>query len=139
MAFTDNQSGCTVIQGTCPAKIELAGTVVVGDSIGYSSGWKRALATAGTAIGHVCVAGEPGVSGDTITVYFGPCVLAGTRFEGATAGALLYQAEGSANGEYTETAPTTSSDLATVIGSVLEEGTTYDTIMITPNLVQVVV
>ena len=109
MAFADAQTAAIIKEATCPAKITLAGTVTRGDAIGYSSGWKRALATAGSVVQLRGVAGEDGVSGDEIVAYFGPSIVA-DRISGATAGNPIYVAEGSDNGKYTETAPSTSSD-----------------------------
>jgi hypothetical protein len=76
-----------------------------------------------------CVAGEDGVSGQTITVYFGRCVIGGARFSGATAAGEVYVAEGSDNGKYTQTAPSTSGDYNTVQGVALDA----TTLIITPN------
>ena len=42
MAFADTQTGGTIIDGSGAAEITLAGTVVKGDAMGYSAGWKRA-------------------------------------------------------------------------------------------------
>jgi hypothetical protein len=99
-------------------KITLSGTVVTGDILGYSSGWKRALATTGTAIQGLLIAMENGVSGDEISACRG-CVLEGARLSGGTAGAVLYVAEGSDNGKYTETKPTTAGDCDTAVGFML--------------------
>lgn len=93
--------------------IVLSGTVNAGDLIGYDSGWKQALATVGTVIDGRFVALEPGVSGDIIEV--APAAII-DGFTGITLGAAIYGAEGTSNGEYTETAPTTGSDLNTIIG-----------------------
>ncbi len=100
--------------GRC--RITLAETVKQGDALGYSSGWKRSLATVGTVIPCELIALEAGISGDVIEAAAGG-VLGG--FTGGTPGSALYQAEGSAYGEYTETKPTTGSDIDTVIGRIL--------------------
>ncbi len=100
--------------GRC--RITLAETVKQGDALGYSSGWKRSLATVGTAIPCELIALEAGISADVIEAAVGG-VLGG--FSGGTPGSALYQAEGSAYGEYTETKPTTGSDIDTVIGRIL--------------------
>ena len=97
-------------------KITLSGTVKAGDALGYSSGWKQALATTGTAIQTELIALEPGVSGDEIEVC-ATAVIGG--FSGGTPGGSVYQAEGASNGEYTETAPSTSGDVNTIIGVIL--------------------
>jgi hypothetical protein len=118
MALTDGQSAGSITDAWGTVKITLAGTVVVGDVLGYSSGWKRALATTGTAIQGLLVAMEDGVSGDEISACRG-CVLAGSRLSGGTAGAALYVAEGSDNGKYTETIPSTTGDCTTAVGFML--------------------
>lgn len=135
MAFTDSGINCSVLESSMPQKITLGAACKAGDALGYDSGWKLALATTSSVVQLRCVAGEDGASGDIITAYFGPCVLGGERFTGATAGALIYVAEGSASGDYTETIPSTSGDATTQAGLVLYEGTTYDTILVTPNYV----
>ena len=119
MAFADAQANGTIDYGEDEAEITLAGAVKLGDAIGWSSGWKRALATAGSVIQLRCVAKEDGSSGQKIKAYFGKVGISGSRFSGGTAGAALYVAEGSDNGKYTETAPSTSSDANTVVGYVL--------------------
>jgi len=93
----------------------LAGTVTKGDCLGYSSGWQRSLGTTGGVIPFRAVAAEDGVSGQVIKVYFGETVVGG-RFSGATAGGALYVAEGTSNGQYTQTLPSTSGDLTSVAG-----------------------
>ncbi|MFH1650892.1 MAG: hypothetical protein ABID87_02140 [Chloroflexota bacterium] len=113
MAFADPGTGRIVEQGEGLVKITLAEAVKAGDILGYSSGWKRALATAGTAIQGRLVAGEDGASGEEITAYR-RAVVGG--YTGGTAGNPVYVAEGSDYGEITETKPTTSSDCDTVIG-----------------------
>lgn len=119
MSFADSQANALLDYGEDEAEITLAGTVVVGDAIGWSNGWKRALATVGTAIQLRCVAKENGVSGQNIMAYFGKVLISGSRFAGGTAGAALYVAEGTDNGEFTETAPTDTGDCDTVVGYVL--------------------
>jgi len=119
MAFADSQSNAIIDYGEDGDSIMLAGAVAVGDAVGWSSGWKRALATTGTAIQLRCVAGEDGATGQRIKAYFGKTLISGTRFSGGTAGATLYVAEGTSNGKYTETAPSDSGDCDTVVGYVL--------------------
>ena len=98
-------------------KITLAGTCIAGDLLGYSSGWKRALATVGTAIQAKLIALEGGVSGDVIEVCR-EAVIDG--FTSGTAGGLLYLEEGAGvGGGYTETAPATTGDVNTIIGYIL--------------------
>ena len=119
MAFADGQSAGKIDYGEDGQLIELAGTVKIGDAVGWSSGWVRALATTGTAIQMRCVAGEDGASGQKIRAYFGKTLLNGSRLSGGTAGSALYVAEGTDNGEYTETAPTTTGDCDTVVGYMI--------------------
>jgi hypothetical protein len=98
-------------------KITLSGTVIAGDCIGYASGWKRALATVGTAIQTKLIALEGGVSGDVIEVCR-EAVIDG--FTSGTVGGLLYNEEGAGvGGGYTETAPATTGDVNTIIGYIL--------------------
>jgi hypothetical protein len=129
MAISDAQSGAKIPYGAEGAVIELAESgIKKGDALGYSGGWKRALATAGSVIQMRCVAGNDGESGEKITGYFGTCLLGG-RLSGGTAGAALYVAEGSDNGKYTETAPTTSNDADKIVGYML----TATLAALTPN------
>jgi len=98
-------------------KITLSGTCIAGDLLGYSTGWKRALATVGTAIQAKLIAVEGGVSGDEIEACK-EAVVAG--FTGGTVGGLLYLEEGTGvGGGYTETAPATIGDVNTIIGYIL--------------------
>ena len=57
MAFADGQANAVVIPLSEDgiAQVTLAGTVVVGDAVGFSSGWKRALATTGSVVQLRCV------------------------------------------------------------------------------------
>jgi hypothetical protein len=114
MAFADAQAGGVIKEFSGKVEITLAGTVSTGDLLGYSSGWKRALGTAGGVIQARLVAGEDGVSGDVITAY-ALAVIDG-RYSGGTPGAVLYVAEGTDNGKATETLPTTQNDATTVVG-----------------------
>ena len=116
MAFSDPGKGRIVEQGEGLVKITLAEACKTGDILGYSSGWKRALATVGTAIQGRLVAGEGGASGDVITAYRRAVV---SGYSGGTAGNAAYVAEGTAYGEITETKPTTSGDCDTIIGYVV--------------------
>ena len=116
MAFADPGTGRIIEQGEGLVKITLAEACKAGDVLGYSSGWKRALATAGTAIQGRLVAGEDGASGDVITAYRRAVV---SGYSGGTAGNAVYVAEGTDYGEITETAPTTTDDCDTIIGYVV--------------------
>ena len=113
MAFADPGTGRIVEQGEGLVRITLAEAVKTGDILGYSSGWKRALATVGTAIQGRLVAGEDGASGDVITAYRRAVV---SGYSGGTDGNAVYVAEGTDYGQITETAPITSGDVNTVIG-----------------------
>jgi hypothetical protein len=97
--------------------ITLSGTVIAGDLIGYSSGWKRALATTGTAIVTRFVALEGGVSGDVIEVA-SVAVVGG--FTGGTLGGAVYNEEGAGvGGGYTESAPVTGGDVNVILGYII--------------------
>ena len=113
MAFSDPGTGRIIEQGEGLVKITLAEACKAGDILGYSSGWKRALATVGTAIQGRLVAGEDGASGDIVTAYRRAVV---NGYSGGTAGSAVYVAEGTDYGEITETKPDTSGDCDTVIG-----------------------
>ena len=98
-------------------KLTLSGTVIAGDLIGYNSGWVRALATVATAIQTRFVALEGGESGDVIEVA-NQAVVSG--FTGGTVGNPAYNEEGAGvGGGYTETAPSTTGDVDTVIGRII--------------------
>lgn len=122
MALTDAQSNATILQAIMPMEITLAGTVTKGDLIGYSAGWKRALATVGTAIHARLVALEDGVSADVITAA-PAAVIGGGRFTAATPGGRAYLEEGTGFGKYTETAPSTVGDIPYPIGLILDATT----------------
>jgi len=113
MAFSDPGKGRIIEQGEGLVKITLAEACKSGDILGYSSGWKRALATVGTAIQGRVVAGEDGASDDEITAYRRAVV---SGYSGGTAGNAVYVAEDTDYGEITETSPTTSGDCDTIIG-----------------------
>ncbi len=119
MAFSDPGKGRIVLdsgRGTEPEKVTLAEAVKAGDVLGYSSGWKRALATTGSVIQGRLVALADGANGDEVPVSANP-VIGG--YSGATPGSYVYVAEGSDNGQITETAPSTSGDANTIIGVAL--------------------
>ncbi len=133
MAFADPQVGRSVICGPGPAAptVTLAGTCVEGDVLGYSTGWKRSLGTAGSVINPQVIALKGGVSGDVIPVAT-VCVVKG--YTGGTPGGLIYCAEGADAGKVTDIIPTTQYDLLTVIGVLLAA----DTIAFNLSNVQVI-
>ncbi len=100
----------------CTITLKAAEVCRAGDLLGFSSGWMRALATVGTVIAGELVALEDGIGGDVIEA--AQLVVMG-GFTGATPGAPVYSAEGTAEGEYTETAPSTQFDIKTIIGRCL--------------------
>jgi len=116
LALVDAGTAATIYEGEGEGTLLISGTVVKGDILGYSSGWKRALATVATAIQGRCVAGEAGVSGQRIVVFWDRVVLGGSRFSGATVGGAVYVAEGTDNGEYIQAIPTDSGDCTKIIG-----------------------
>ena len=124
MALTEASPRNRTVRAAGPKfKITLAGTCVAGDALGHSSGWKRALATVGTAIQAKLIALEGGVSGDTIEVCR-EAVIDG--FTSGTAGGLVYLEEGAGvGGGYTETAPSTTGDVNTIIGYILSATKVY--------------
>lgn len=119
MPFADAQKDSVIKYGEDLATITLAGTATKGDILGFSAGWKRALATVSSVVQARCVASEDGVDNQKITAYFGTTVVEGERFSGATVGGALYVAEGTSNGMYTQTAPTTSGDANKIVGYML--------------------
>jgi hypothetical protein len=119
MAFADAQTGAEILDGDGQTTVELAGTVSKGDALGYSSGWVRALATVATAVQGRLIAGEDGVAGQRIVVYCDWALIGGSRFSGATRGGAVYVAEGTASGQYTQTAPTTTGDANKIVGYAL--------------------
>jgi len=119
MAFSDPGTGRVVVdsgRGTEPGKVTLAEDCQRGDVLGYSNGWKRALATAGSVIQGRLVALADGKSGEEVPVSANP-VIGG--YSGATPGGYVYVAEGANNGQITQTAPSTSGDANTIIGIAL--------------------
>lgn len=114
MTYTDDSTGGRVIKsGICPIIVTLAEGCKVGDLLGYNSGWYRALATTGTAIHAVLVAGQNGNTADKIVAY--PAAVVG-GISGATAGTHVYLAEGTSYGQTTQTAPSTTGDINAPIG-----------------------
>ena len=125
MALADAQIGGRIVQATGPVNITIkaSNSVRLGDIVGYSSGWVRALATVGGVIQGLLVAGEDGDAGETIVAY--QAALVDGRYTGGTVGARAYVAEGTDAGKITETAPTTQNDANTVIGTCLAADTYY--------------
>ena len=115
MAFADSKTGGLILEGSLPAEITLSESCSKGDALGYSSGWKKALATTGGVIQGRAVAAMDGKSGEKIVAYFGRVRLGG-RLSGMTVGNPLYVAEGTDAGQYTETVPSTSGDATKVVG-----------------------
>ena len=104
-------------------KVTLSGAVTAGDCIGYASGWKRALATVATAIQTKLIALEDGASGDEIEVTQSAII---SGFTGGTVGGLVYNEEGAGvGGGYTETAPSTTGDVNTILGYILDAATIF--------------
>ena len=69
MAFSDPGKGRIVLdsgRGTEPEKVTLAEDCKCGDVLGYSSGWKRALATTGAVIQGRLVALADGENGGEV-------------------------------------------------------------------------
>ncbi len=116
MAFSDPGKGRVILdsgRGTEPEKITLAEDCKSGDVLGYSSGWKRALATTGSVIQGRLVALRDGANGEEVPVSTNPVV---GGYSGATPGNYVYVDEGSNNGQITETAPSTTGDANTISG-----------------------
>jgi hypothetical protein len=122
MAFSDPAKGRQVQWSPGPSapNITLAAACKEGDVLGYSSGWKPALATVSSVIQGRLVALKNGLSGEVIPVSHTAVV---KGYSGATPGNPVYVAEGSSNGQVTETAPSTSGDANTIIGIVLAADT----------------
>lgn len=120
MAFSDPGIGRHVIVSPGPQApmVTVAEAVKEGDILGYSSGWKRALATVGTAIQGRLVALKDTPSGGLCPVaQF--CVVDG--YSGATPGGYVYVAEGSSYGKVTDTQPTTAGDINNRIGIAITD------------------
>ena len=119
MAFSDPGTGRVIVdsgRGTEPEKVTLAEDCKCGDVLGYSSGWKRALATTGSVIQGRLVALADGKSGGEVPVSANPVV---GGYSGATPGGYAYVAEGSDYGKITQTAPSTGGDANIIIGVAL--------------------
>src|SRR3972149_10576225 len=99
MAFAGPATGRNIVdsgRGTRPGTVTLAEACKAGDVLGYSSGWKRALATVGSVIQGRVVAPASGAIGDVIPVSPHPVVGGHT---GGTPGNPVYVAEGTDNGK----------------------------------------
>jgi len=119
MAFSDLGTGRVVRdsgRGTEPEKVTLAEDCKCGDVLGYSSGWRRALATTGSVIQGRLVALADGENGGEVPVSGNPVI---GNYSEATPGGYVHVAEGSDNGQITQTAPSTSGDADTIIGIAL--------------------
>jgi hypothetical protein len=119
MAFGDPGIGRSVLdsgRGTEPQTVTLAEACQVGDVLGYATGWKRALATTGSVIQGRLVALRKGAIGEQVPVSANPVV---GGYTGATPGGYVYVAEGSENGEITQTIPTDGGDATTIVGIAL--------------------
>ncbi len=119
MAFSDPGKGRVILdsgRGTEPGKVTLAGDCKCGDVLGYSSGWKRALATTGSVIQGRLVALADGKNGGEMPVSSNPVV---GGYAGATPGSYVYVDEGSNKGHITQTAPSTGGDANTIVGVAL--------------------
>ena len=119
MAFSDPGKGRVILdsgRGTEPEKITLAEDCECGDVLGYSSGWKRALATTGSVIQGRVVALADGKNGGEVPVSASPVV---GGYSGATPGGYVYVDERSNSGQITQTAPSTTGDANTIIGAAL--------------------
>ena len=122
MSFSDPAKGRSVIQSPGPEAyaVTVAEAVKEGDILGYSSGWKRALATVSSVINPQLIALKDTPSGGKCPVASEAIV---TGYSGGTPGGLIYLAEGTSYGQATDTAPSTTGDVKTVIG-VLMDATT---------------
>ncbi len=118
MAFSDPAKGRSVIQSPGPEApgVTVAEAIKEGDILGYSSGWKRALATVSGVIQGRLVALKDTPSGGKCPVAL-VCTITG--YSGATPGGYVYVDEGTNYGQVTQTAPSTTGDANTIIGIAL--------------------
>ena len=123
MAFADPGKDRQILNsgvGPGAPMVTLAGACKRGDVLGYSSGWKPALATVTTVVQGRLIALADGAAGDVIPV--SPRAVVG-GYTGATAGNPIYVAEAALLGQVTETIPATTNDATTVIGIALSDTT----------------
>jgi hypothetical protein len=115
MAFADPAKGRSVIQSPGPeaVAVTVAEDVKEGDVLGYSSGWKRALATSGSVIQGRLIALKDAKRGKACPVA-ARCTVTG--YTGATPGGYVYVDEGTNYGQVTQTAPSTTGDSNVIIG-----------------------
>ncbi|MBM4449030.1 MAG: hypothetical protein FJ015_07330 [Chloroflexi bacterium] len=118
MAFADPGKDRQILWSPGPQAptITLAAAVKRGDVLGYSTGWKKALATAGSVVQGRLVALADGAIEDVIPASH-IAIVGG--YSGATPGNYVYVDEGSNSGMITETAPSTQNDATTIIGIAL--------------------
>jgi len=118
MAFSDPGKDRQILWSPGPQAptVTLAAAVKRGDVLGYSTGWKKALATTGSVVQGRLIALADGAIGDVIPVSH-VAVVGG--YSGATPGNPVYVDEGSNSGMITQTIPDTTGDATTVIGLAL--------------------
>ena len=97
--------------------VTVAVAVKRGDVLGYSSGWKKAIATTGGVIqGRLVALADAAANGSCPVAHV--AVVGG--YSGATPGGYVYANEGTgSDGTVTQTAPSTSGDANTIIGIAL--------------------
>lgn len=122
MAFNDPRKDRQILWSPGPQAqgVTLALACKRGDVLGYSSGWKPALATTGSVIQGRLVALADGAAGAVVPVAH-IAVVGG--YSGATPGGYVYVDESTNNGGITQTAPSTSGDANTIIGMALSADT----------------
>jgi len=104
-----------VENGSQPVQVTLAAACKPGQLLGYSSGWKLANATVGTAIPAELIAGQAGAIGDKITC-FRRAVL-WDRDAPFTEGSLYYLDETTAGGVIiVGSLPATTGDINQMLG-----------------------
>jgi hypothetical protein len=133
MSFSDPGIGRIVIasgRSPEPGKVVLAEACKAGDVLGFSTGWKRALAAVGGVIQGRVIALKDGAAADEIPVSPDP-VIGG--YSGGTPGNPVYAAEGSDYGKVTETPPSTTNDANKIIGYVLTAATIQFCVMARPD------
>jgi hypothetical protein len=119
LALSDPAKDRQVLWSPGPQAPEVTIAVAVkrGDILGYSSGWKKAIATTGGVVQGKLVALADAAANAKCPVSH--IALVG-GYSGATPGGYIYVNEGEGNdGTVTETAPSTSGDANTIIGIAL--------------------